>query len=118
MGIMKGRKNFLPLVEINQDSTLEQLQAELIRYSHGLQELLGPPFPDANAVFSKLLEIKNQLEDHPCDISDRWVTSHVDLGEKLGFISKSPVCQVSMSLFICGSLLTYMQFYSIFLVFT
>ena len=96
MGIMKGWKNFSPLVEINPDSTLEQLQAELIRYGHGLQELLGPPFPDANAVFSKLLEIKNQLEDHPCDISDRWVTSHVDLGEKLRFISNRPVRQVSM----------------------
>ena len=96
MGIMKGWKNFSPLVEINPDSTLEQLQAELIRYGHGLQELLGPPFPDANVVLSKLLEIKNQLEDHPCDISDRWVTSHVDLGEKLRFISNRLVCQVSM----------------------
>ncbi len=96
---MEGWKNFSPLVEINSDSTLQQLQEGLIENGHALQKLLEAFYPDADAVCSKLEEIKFQLEDHPVDISDRWVTTHVNLGEKKRFISKRLVRQVSMSIF-------------------
>ncbi len=102
LGTMKDWKKNSPLVEINSDSTLEQLQEGLIKNGHGLQELLRPAYPDADAVFTKLGEIKFQLENKLFDISD---TTHVDLGEKIRFILKRSVCQVSMSLFICFNFL-------------
>ena len=67
---MEGWKNFSPLVEINLDSTLQQLQEGLIEDGHALRKLLEAVYPDADAVCSKLEEIKFQLEDHPVDISD------------------------------------------------
>jgi hypothetical protein len=36
LGTMKGWKKYLPLVEINLDSTLQQLQEGLIKTGHGL----------------------------------------------------------------------------------
>ena len=101
LGTMKGWKKYSPLVEINSNSTLQQLQEGLIDNDHGLQELLEAVYPDADAVCSKLEEIKFQLEDHPVD------TAHVNLGEKKRFISKRLVCQVSMSVFLCFSYALY-----------
>ena len=79
---MEGWKNFSPLVEINSDLMLQQLQEGQIEDGHALQKLLEAVYPDADDVCSKLEEIKSQLEDHPVNISDRWVTAHVNLGEK------------------------------------
>ena len=79
---MEGWKNYSPLVEINSDSTLQQLQEGLIKNGHALQELLEAVYPDADAVCSAVEEIKFQLEDHPVDISDQWVTTHVMVGDK------------------------------------
>ncbi len=67
---MEGWKNYSALVEINSDSTLQQLQEGLIENGHALRELLEAVYPDANALCSKLEEIKFQLEDHPVDISN------------------------------------------------
>ena len=111
---MEGWKNFSPLVEINSDSTLQQLQEGLIEDGHALRKQLEAVYPDADAVCSKLEEIKFQLEDHPVDISDRWVTAHVNLGEKKRFISKRLVRQVSMSVFFLLQL-CFMCICSIFL---
>ncbi len=111
---MEGWKNYLPLVEINSDSTLQQLQEGLIKNGHSLQKLLEAVYPDADAVCSKLEEIKFQMEDHPVDISDRWVTVHVNLGEKKIFISKRLIHQVSMSVFFLLQL-CFMCICSIFL---
>ncbi len=96
---MEGWKNFSPLVEINSEAALQQLQEGLIEDGHALRKLLEAVYPDADAVCSKLEEIKSQLEDHPVDISDPWVTAHVNLGEKKRFISKRLIHQVSMSVF-------------------
>jgi hypothetical protein len=112
---MVGWKNFLPLLEINSDSTLQQLQEGLIEDGHALQKLLEAVYPDADAVCFKLEEIKSQLEDHPVDISDQWVTAHVNLGEKKRFISKRLVRQVSMSIFFLRQL-CFMCICSIFLL--
>jgi hypothetical protein len=114
LGTMEGWKNFSPLVEINLDSTLQQPQEGLIEDGHALRKLLEAVYPDADAVCSKLEEIKSQLEDHPVDISDRWVTAHVNLGEKKRFISKRLVRQVSMFIFFLRQL-CFMCICSIFL---
>jgi hypothetical protein len=89
------------------DPTLQQLQEGLIENGHALRELLEAVYPDADAVCSKLEEIKFQLEDHPVDVSDRWVTAHVNLGENKRFISELLVRQVSMSVFFCFSCALY-----------
>jgi hypothetical protein len=82
LGTMKGWKKYSPLVEINSNSTLQQLQKGLIDNGHILRELLEAVNPDADAVCSAVEEIKFQLEDHPVDISDQWVTAHVMVGDK------------------------------------
>ena len=82
LGTMKGWKKYSPLVEINSDSMLQQLQEGLIKNGHGLRELLEAVYLDANAVCSAIEEIKFQLQDHPVDISDQWVTTHVKVGDK------------------------------------
>ena len=100
---MVGWKNYSALVEINPDSMLQQLQDGLVEDGLALQKLLAAGFPDAVQVCSKIEEIKFKLLDHPEDISDRWVTAHVQVGEKTRFIAKRPMCQVSMSIFFCVS---------------
>ena len=82
LGTMKGWKKYSPLVEINSNSTLQQLQKGLIDNGHILRELLEAVNPDADAVCSAVEEIKFQLEDHPVDISNQWVTAHVMVGDK------------------------------------
>ena len=98
---MEGWKNYSALIEINLDSTLQQLQEGLIENGHALQELLEAVYPDANAVCAAIEEIKFQLQDHPVDISDQWVTAHVKVGEKKRFFAKRLVREVSMSVFFC-----------------
>jgi hypothetical protein len=107
LGTMKGLKKYSPLVEINSDSTLQQLQEGLIESGHGLQELLEAVYPDANAVCAAIEEIKFQLQDHLMDISDQLVTAHVKVGEKKRFIVKRLVREVSMSLFFCFNCALY-----------
>jgi hypothetical protein len=96
---MKGWKNFSPLVEINPDLTLQQLQDGLVEGGIALRNRPAVVHLDADAVCAAIEEIKSQLENHPEDISDRWVTAHVKVGKKTRFISKRLVCQVSMSIF-------------------
>ena len=96
---MKGWKNFLPLVEINSDLTLQQLQDGLIADGNALRNRLAVVLPDADTVCAAIEEIKSQLENHPMNIWDRWVTAHVKVGKKTRFISKRLVRQVSMSIF-------------------
>ena len=115
LGTMKGWKKYSPLVEINSDSTLQQLQEGLIENGHGLRELLEAVYPDADAVCSAIEEIKFQLQDHPVDISDQWVTAHVKVGNKKRFISKRLVREVSMSLFFLFSNVLYMHLLNFFL---
>ncbi len=67
---MVGWKNYSPCVEINPDSTLQQLQDGLVGDGLALRELLAAGFPDAVQVCSKIEEIKFKLLDHPEDISD------------------------------------------------
>ena len=67
---MKGWKKFSPLVEINPDLTLQQLQDGLVEGGNALQNRLAVVHPDADAVCAAIEEIKSQLENHPEDISD------------------------------------------------
>ena len=96
---MKGWKEFLPLVEINPGLTLAQVQDGLVKDGTALLNQLAVVHPDTDAVYAAVEEIKNQLEKHPEDISDTWVTAHVEVGKKIRFISESVVPQVSMSIF-------------------
>ena len=96
---MKGWKKFSPLVKINPGLTLEQVQDGLVEGGTALLNRLAVVHPDADAVYAAVEEIKSQLENHPEDISDTWVTAHVKVGKKIRFISKSVVRQVSMSIF-------------------
>ncbi len=114
---MKGWKKYSPLVEINSDSTLQQLQEGLIDNGHVLRELLEAVYLNADAVCSVIEEIKFQLQDHPVDISDQWVTAHVKVGDKKIFISKCLIREVSMSLFFCFkfSLYAFAQFFLVLL---
>jgi hypothetical protein len=101
------RKKYSPLVEINSVSTLQQLQDGLIENGHGLQELLEAVYPDADAVCSAIEEIKFQLQDHPVNLSDQWVTAHDKVGDKKRFISKRLAHEVSMSLLFCFNCALY-----------
>jgi hypothetical protein len=69
---MKGKKKYSSLVEIN--SMLQELRDELLEKGRALRKLLEAVYPDADAVHSAVGEIKFQLEDHPVDISNRWVS--------------------------------------------
>ena len=96
---MIGWKEFSPLVKINPGLTPEQVQDGLVEAGTALLNRLAVVHPDADAVYAAVEEIKSQLENHPEDISDTWVTAHVKVGKKIRFILKSVVRQVSMSIF-------------------
>ncbi len=91
---MKGKKKYSSLVEVN--STLQELWDELLEKGHALQELLEAVYPDADAVRSAVGEIQFQLEDHPVDISNQWVSAHVMVDGDRKFISNRRVCKVSI----------------------
>ena len=94
---MKGWTKFSPLVEIESDSTLKQVQDGLVEGGNALLNLLAAVHPDAVAVHAAVEGIKSQLDFE--DISDTWVTAHVLVGKEKRLIAKTAVRQVSMSIF-------------------
>jgi hypothetical protein len=94
---MKGWTKFLPLVEIESDSTLKQVQDGLVEGGNALLTQLVAVHPDAVAVHAAIEDIKSQLDFE--DISDTWVTAHVLVGKEKRLIAKTAVRQVSMSIF-------------------
>ena len=94
---MKGWKKFLPLVEIDSDLTLTQVQDGLVEGGNALLTQLAAVHPDAVAVHAAVEDIKSQLDFE--DISDTWVTAHVLVGKKTRLIANTAVRQVSMSIF-------------------
>ena len=75
---------------------LQELRDELLEKGRALRELLEAVYPDADAVRSAVGEIQFQLEDHPVDIGDRWVSAHVMVDGNRKFISNRLVRKVSM----------------------
>jgi hypothetical protein len=96
---MKGWMKFSPLVEIDLDLTLKQVQDGLVKGGNALLNRLAAVHPDADAVHAALEDIKSRLDDHFEDISDTWVTTHVLVGKEKRLILKTAVRQVSMSIF-------------------
>ena len=94
---MKGWTKFLPLVEIESDSTLKQVQDGLVEGGNALLTQLAAVHPDAVAVHAAVEDIKSQLDFE--DISDTWVTAHVLVGREKRLIGNTAVRQVSMSIF-------------------
>jgi hypothetical protein len=94
---MKGWTKFSPLVEIESDSTLKQVQDGLVEGGNALLTQLAAVHPDAVAVHAAVEDIKSQLDFE--DISDTWVTAHVLVGKEKRLIAKTAVRQVSMSIF-------------------
>ena len=90
-------KTFSPLVELDSDTPLNQVQDELVAGGDALQELLVVEHPNADAVLTAVQDIKNQLDFE--DITDTWVTAHVRVGKKTQLIANTAVRQVSLSIF-------------------
>ena len=90
-------KTFSPLVELDSDTPLNQVQDELVAGGDALQELLVVEHPNADAVLTAVQDIKNQLDFEA--ITDTWVTAHVRVGKKTQLIANTAVRQVSMSIF-------------------
>jgi hypothetical protein len=90
-------KKFLPLVELERDTPLNEVQDELVAGGNVLQELLAAVHPDAGAVLTAVESIKSQLDEE--GISDTWVTAHVRVGQKNKLIANKRVRQVSPSMF-------------------
>ena len=90
-------KEFSPLVELDSDTPLNQVQDQLVAGGEALQELLMVEHPNADAVRTAIQDIKDQLDFE--DISDTWVTAHVLVGRKTQLIANTAVRQVSPSIF-------------------
>ena len=101
LGNMKGWTEHSPLVEIESDSTLKQVQDGLVEGGNALLTQLAAVHPDAVAVHAAVEDIKSQLDDRfdSEDISDTWVTAHVLVGKKTRLIANTAICEVSMSIF-------------------
>jgi hypothetical protein len=106
---MKGKKKSSSLIEIK--SMLQELRNELLEKGHALRELLEAVYLDVDAVHSAVGEILFQLEDHPVDISDRWVSTHVVVDSNRKSISNRLVRRVSI-LFISVSTVHEMQLHN------
>ena len=91
---MKGKKNYSSLIEIK--SMLQGLQDGLLDKGRDLRKLLEAKYLGADAVLSAVGKIKLRLEDHPVDISDLWVTTHVMVDHKRRFITNRLVREVSI----------------------
>ncbi len=90
-------KKFSPLVELDLDTPLNQVQDQLVAGGDALQELLLVEHPNADAVRTAVQDIKDQLDFE--DISDTWVTAHVRVGKNNKLIANKRVRQVSPSIF-------------------
>jgi hypothetical protein len=87
-------KEFSPLVEYNSDSTLTEVQDQLVAGGEALQELLMVEHPNADAVRTAIQDIKDELDFE--GISDTWVIAHVRVGRKDELVANDRVCQVSL----------------------
>ncbi len=90
-------KKFLPLVELNQDTPLSEVQNELVAGGNVLQDLLAAVHPDAGAVLTAVESIKSQLDEE--GVSDTWVIARDRVGREKGFIANTTIRQVSQSIF-------------------
>ena len=89
---MKGKKISPCIVN---DSTLKNLQTELIERGRVLLELLGRPFPSADAVLAAISSIHNLLH-HEGRICNVWVTAHVKEDNTRRYITNKEVRAVSI----------------------
>ena len=92
-----GWKKFSPLVELDRDTPLNEVQDELVAGGNVLQDLLAAVHPDAGAVLTAVESIKSQLDEE--GISDTWVTARVRVGREKELIANTTVRQVSQSIF-------------------
>jgi hypothetical protein len=90
-------KKYSPLVELDSDTPLNQVQDQLVAGGDAIQELLLVEHPNADAVRTAIQDIKDQLDFE--DISDTWVTAHVRVGKNNKLIANKRVRQVSPSIF-------------------
>jgi hypothetical protein len=90
-------KKLSPLVELNRDTPLSEVQEELVAGGNVLQDLLAAVHPDASAVLTAVESIKSQLDEE--GISDTWVTTRVRVGREKELIANTTVRQVSQSIF-------------------
>ena len=88
-----GWKNFSPLVELDRDTPLSEVQDLLVAEGNVLQDLLTAVHPDAKAVLTAVESIKHQLDEE--GISDTWVTARVRVGGDKEIIANTTVRQVS-----------------------
>ena len=86
-------KKFSPLVELDRDTPLNEVQDELVEGGNALQALLVAVHPDAGAVLTAVESIKSQLDEE--GISDTWVTTRVCVGGEKELIANTTVRQVS-----------------------
>ena len=87
-------KEFSPLVELDSDTPLNEVQDQLVAGGEALQELLLVEHPNADAVRTAIQDIKDQLDYEV--ISDTWVIAHVRVGRKDELIANNRVRQVSL----------------------
>ena len=93
---MTGWKKISPLVKLDRDTPLNEVQDELVEGGNALQALLVAVHPDAGAVLAAVKDIKSQLDFE--DISDTWITAHVLVGKETQLIANTAVPQVSLSI--------------------
>ena len=86
-------KRFSPLVELERDTPLSEVQDLLVAGGNVLQDLLTAVHPDASAVLTAVESIKRQLDEE--GISDTWVTARVRVGRDKELIANNTVRQVS-----------------------
>ena len=82
-----------PYVVIN--STLQNLQTELIKRGRVLQELLKAAYPGAGAVLVAIQSIHNLLY-HEGRICNVWVTAHVKEDDTRRYITNKKIRAVSI----------------------
>ncbi len=87
-------KKFSPLVELNRDTPLSEVQDLLVAGGNVLQDLLTAVHPDASAVLTAVESIKRQLDEEgisgyrpcPCWRRERTHLEHYRLSGKLVYI--------------------------------
>ena len=83
------------------DSTLQNLQTELIEKGPVLEELLKAAYPGAGAVLVAIQSIHNLLY-HEGRICNVWVTAHVREDDTRRYITNKKVRAVSILFMFCS----------------
>jgi hypothetical protein len=83
------------------DSTLQNLQTELIKRGRVLEELLKAAYPGAGTVLVAISSINNLHYDEG-RISNVWVTAHVREDDTLRYITNKKVRAVSILFMFCS----------------